>query len=124
MEVTVHDRYTPSPATPQQYVDRYGRPVAIRRLPTRLEVRCQGCGRRATVETFLDRVCDLRCSRCGTRDPVIAGRSPLSQWARRRRKGNCLAHAPKVAIKGKPPKTSRPRFRPQKAVERILDDRG
>jgi|tagenome__1003787_1003787.scaffolds.fasta_scaffold19422794_2 DNA-directed RNA polymerase subunit RPC12/RpoP len=59
--------------------------VEIKRYPTRLGVRCGDCGREATVTVFLDQTSRLRCSKCGSRQVIIASRDRMSGWARRRR---------------------------------------
>jgi hypothetical protein len=55
------------------------------RLPTRLTVTCPSCRHQATIRILLEHVGKLTCSKCGHRDPIIAGREPLRQWSRQRR---------------------------------------
>jgi Zn ribbon nucleic-acid-binding protein len=66
-------------------VDANGRPVPIKRYPTRLDIKCPACRRKATVEVMLTDVAKLKCSRCGHRNPLIVGRAPMQAWARSRR---------------------------------------
>ena len=46
---------------------------AVRKCPTRLNVRCPKCQHAGTVEVYLEQVRKLKCSRCGHHAPVISG---------------------------------------------------
>jgi hypothetical protein len=62
--------------------------VRIKRYPTRLELRCISCGHFGVVRVFLDKAPKLVCSRCGDRNPVIAGQGgydSLRSWSAQRR---------------------------------------
>lgn len=69
--------------------------MAARKLRTWVTVRCPACGHSARVglqigtapkdEDGFALPPKLKCSRCGHRDPIIAGREPLRQWSRYRR---------------------------------------
>jgi hypothetical protein len=58
--------------------------VAIRRLPTRLHVRCQ-CGHQAHVAVFLDKPVKLKCTNCGNRNPIVTSRDRTRVWSGQRR---------------------------------------
>lgn len=62
---------------------RYTGPV--RKLPTRIDIRCRGCKRRKTVVLNLADISKLRCRRCGASDPIVEGRTPLQNWSRFRK---------------------------------------
>jgi hypothetical protein len=57
----------------------------IQKAPTRLDLKCPRCGRCASVTVELRPGLKLRCSRCGLKDPLIAGRDQLRTWASYRR---------------------------------------
>ena len=57
----------------------------IVRLPTWINVRCPDCRHQARIAILLEHVDKLKCSRCGCRDPIVAGREPLRKWSRYRR---------------------------------------
>jgi Zn ribbon nucleic-acid-binding protein len=57
----------------------------IIRFPTRITVTCPSCRHQAQIAIQLEHVGKLRCSKCGHRDPIVAGREPLRTWSRYRR---------------------------------------
>src|SRR6266516_2916033 len=58
----------------------------IQKEPTRLQVTCPKCGQQGTVTTELRSGLRFRCTRCGHRDPIIAGCDQLRRWSTSRRR--------------------------------------
>jgi hypothetical protein len=59
--------------------------VTIRRLPTRLHVRCGQCSHQGVVEVFLDTPPKLICTKCGNKNPIITSRDRTRAWSAQRR---------------------------------------
>lgn len=57
----------------------------IIKLRTWITVRCVACGHSARIGIHLEHVGKLKCSKCGDKHPIVAGREPLRQWAKYRR---------------------------------------
>jgi predicted RNA-binding Zn-ribbon protein involved in translation (DUF1610 family) len=57
----------------------------IQKAPTRLDLECPRCGQCASVTIELKPGLKFRCSRCGLRDPIIAGCNQLRRWSTSRR---------------------------------------
>jgi Zn ribbon nucleic-acid-binding protein len=61
-------------------------PGGVIKLPTWITVTCPSCRHQAHMAIRLENVGKMRCSRCGCRDPIVAGREPLRSWSRYRRR--------------------------------------
>ena len=58
-------------------------PVSIRKVPTRLLVRCSRCLHEGIVAAFIDKVPRLQCTDCGSRSAIIVQRERTHMSARR-----------------------------------------
>lgn len=59
--------------------------IRIKRLRTWVTVRCLNCRHQVRIGIYLEQASKLKCSKCGTKDPIVQGREPLRNWSRYRR---------------------------------------
>ena len=59
-------------------------PVAIKRYPTKLHVRCGKCLHQGYITAFIDKPPKLRCTACGSRAAIIVTRDRTQAWSSRR----------------------------------------